>query len=221
MSTSEVTRLQIYNEACRHLGERPLTSTDENRAVKHLLDDCWDFGKGFVNQVLEKGLWNFAIATVKYTTTSTLHSTGTLRWDHVYAQSTDYVRLAQISADESFGDTIHNYEEEAGSFYTDDAPIYVRYVSDSTSFGGNYANWPNSFSQYVGAELALRVAPHHTNSAKSSDIKASRDELYNEARKLDALDEPIRFQRLQNWTRARFGRTYGRRDRGSRSSLTS
>ena len=57
------TKLSIYNGALNACKARRISSLSVDEEARYVLDDNWD--RDFINTVLEKGLWNFAMRTVQ------------------------------------------------------------------------------------------------------------------------------------------------------------
>ena len=210
-------KLALYNIALKFIGERIITSLTEDREARRALDTVWSDGKGAVNFFLEQGHWNFAMRTQKIdSSTSVVPDFG-----YVYAFQIpdDYVRLNMISGSERFTWPLEDYEIEADHFFCDVDPIYIRFVSDDSDYGNNFANWPQTFTLWAGAWMGLQIAP---SVKKMSDVREMKNEvrrLLVDARSKDASSEKTRYPPIGSWNSARFGRDY-RRDRGRRDRLT-
>ena len=55
--------------------------------------------------------------------------------------------------------TDEQFKDEAGFWYADLDTIYVRFVSNDATYGGDLANWPQSFINMVEGYLALKISP--------------------------------------------------------------
>ena len=214
MTTS---RLQLYNIGLRYVKERSLDSLEEDTAARRELDQIWEEGNGgAIRYWLEQGHWNFAMRAIKSDASSDVSSS--FGYDHGHQKPSDFVRLNMISADETFNYPLTDYEPEGDYYWTWEDPIYMRFVSDDSDWGGDFSRWPNTFTQYCGAWLGLQLAPRIM---KDIDIDKLTDivrRLRVDARSKDASEEPPRFPPLSGWAQARHGRArFG--DRGSRSKL--
>jgi hypothetical protein len=165
-----------------------------------------------IKACLEQGLWNFAARTAKFT--PEVGFVPAFGYKNQFIQPSDYVRLAAISTDEYFNSSLTRYTDEDGSWYADDSPIYVTYVSNDVNYGGALAKWPESFTTYVETYLATMAGGRITG--KDMDEKLLRRALVD-ARSKDAMNEPTKFMPQGNWAQSRGGGT--RRDRGSRNNL--
>ena len=151
-------RLGIYNDALGMIGERELANLTENREPRRKLDSVWN--RGFVDFVLSRGYWNFATRTLKLDfSTSITPAFGYLRaFDH----PTDYIRLVSISEDEYFNDVLNRYVDEGAYWYADGDILYIRYVSNDASFGGDLSKWPEQFAEYAASHMAVKALPRLT-----------------------------------------------------------
>jgi len=210
-------KLSLYNIACLALKERPLDSLTEDAEVRHLLDEVYDRGQGAVKYCLEQGLWNFAMRAVKIDKDSSVSPS--FGFNNAFSIPTDFVRLNQLSAGEYFSSPLMLYEFEQAYIYCDADPIYMRYVSDDGTWGGDMSLWPETFTQWVGYYLATQVGPSLLNDKDEEALEKKAKRRLRDARSKDASQEPVRFPPLSSWASSRSGRYSGRRDRGSRSSL--
>lgn len=208
-------KLTLYNGALREIGERRLASLSENREPLRVLNDAWD--EGAVNFCLGAGIWRFAKRTVQLASETSIAPTFGYR--KAYEIPSDHIRTAAISADEYQTIPLTQYRFEGGYWYTDAEPIYVSYVSNGASYGGDYSLWPEEFIQYVHAYLAsqacIRLAQDTTQKEKLEKLVDSR---LRDAASSDAMEDPTIFPPPGSWVRSRLGRG-GRYDRGNRGSL--
>ena len=65
-------KLEIYNRALYHIGERKISSLSENREPRRALDDHYTSG---VTYCLESALWNFAIRAVEVESSTSIEPT--------------------------------------------------------------------------------------------------------------------------------------------------
>lgn len=183
------TQLSLYNGALAIIKHRPLSALTDDVEARYLLDNEFSKVKAFI---LEQGLWNFALRT-----TQLEPDTGnTPSFGHSYAfeQPTDYVRLNAISADPYFYQTLEDYIDEAGYWIASINPLYVSYVSDDNSYGGDLSKWTTLYERAVEYELAYRVAPHLTSMGGDAmqELERRRDKSLRDARSKDALNQPAK-----------------------------
>lgn len=197
------TQLSLYNGALRVLGERPLASLTVNEEPRYLLDAVWS--DDLFRTVLNEGLWNFAARTVQLTADPSVATQ--FGYLFAFAVPDDYVRTMGLSGDEFLRYPLTRYIQENGEIYADLDTIYFRYVSDSTSFGGDLSKWPPSFTRFVQAHMALEIAPNLTGAKASvGDVEKTRKTRLTEARSRDAMNEAAAFMPSGSWTRSRSGR---------------
>lgn len=214
------TRLEIYNAALLICGERFLASLTEDREPRHLLDHVWD--NDGVKQCLESGQWRFAMRAVRLDYDTAIDPEFGYR--RAFSKPTDWCATAGVCSDEYFNSPLTQYIEETGYWFCDLDELYVRYVSNDASFGGDLSLWPAKFADFVATFFASKIILKLTTDAKKRDaILHPRDGLLARARKeaksLDAMAGPTVFAPRGSWASSR-GTGLGRRDRGSRSNLT-
>jgi len=211
-------KLSLYNEALRVLAARRLRRLTDDVKTRYTLDAIYDEGgesAGVVVRCLSEGLWNFAMRTVRLDYDSTIEPTFGFR--RGFTIPDDYVRLAQISADEYFSVPERQYVTERGVWYCDHDVIYVRYVSKSTDYGLNLGAFPPNFTRFVACYIAAEAAP--TIAKEQTEIaEAKLKRARTRARSNDAMEDPSKQPSETSWVAAR--RSGGhRQDSGSRNNL--
>lgn len=197
-------KLGIYNEALRLVGERRLASLTEDREPRRMLDSAWAFHA--YDTWLEEADWQFAMSFVKIEPNTSI--TTVFGYENAFDQPTDMVRVSGVWADEYQEDPLREYRDEGGKWYSDREELYVGYVSNSSTLGGNVGNWPNTFALYVAAYLAHQIAPRLKNDVSEDKLKKALKEAKTNAMSKDALKNPSREAPQGTWTRARGGRNY-------------
>jgi hypothetical protein len=211
------TKLEVYNLALGLMGNRPLVSDTEVNEFRYLLDTQYDADA--VDACLEVGLWDFAKRVVQIEYDSGTTPDFGLR--RAFVKPTDFIRTWAASGDEYFNQPLtgEQISSDPGFWFADIDRIWVTYVSNDASYGGDLSAWPPSFTRTVAAFLAMKVMP-----AKSaSDIRsvAAAQLEFNhqssDARSKAAQNQGTKFPPQGTWTRSRFS---GSRQRGSRTRLT-
>jgi hypothetical protein len=206
-----ITQLALYNEALRLIGERRLASLVENREPRRVLDDVWNDGAR--DFCLEQGQWNFAMRAVKITKSATVPAFG---YANAFDKPSDFVRTAGVADDEFFNVPLTRMVEEVGFWFADIDPIYVRYISNSATYGFDLTRWPQTFSKYVAAFLASEVVFTLTQSTeKQKYILGIMHQRLIDARSKDAMADSTAFLPQGGWTSSRLGNS--RRDRGNKN----
>lgn len=197
------TKLQTYNNALVvHLGERKLASLTENRKPRRLLDQIWD--SGFIKEVLEDGLWNFATRTVSSDYSPSIDPDFGFQYAH--DKPTDFVRTSAISLDEYFRTPLTEYNDEGEYLYLGAETVYWRYISDDASYGSDLALWPESFSAYAEAKLAKKICRALTQSdSEENNLEKKCEKLLRAAKAKDAMNDPPKFTTTGSWLRSRRG----------------
>lgn len=208
------TQLGLFNSALIEIGKDRLVSTSDDVEGRHALDDVYT---EVLKECLEAGQWNHATRTVQLDADTSIDPD--FGYSEVFAKPSDWVRTVEISANEDFSVPLLDYRDESTYWLAYDTPIYVRYVSNGSSYGLNLTIWPQSFTTYVYRSLAKRVCKRLTGSEFSDiqlrDWKDAKQQALNK----DALnDAQPRFKPMGSWAGSR---SYGssRRDRGKRNIL--
>jgi hypothetical protein len=145
-------RLGLYNQVLtEHLEERRLISLTENREARRVMDDVWDGPT--IGGCLAAGFWNFATRTAMYEASPSIEPD--FGYAYAFDKPTDWVRSVALSSDEMFACPLVEFNDEAGFWFANVDTIYVRWVSNDTSYGMNLAGWPENFERYVAASLAV------------------------------------------------------------------
>lgn len=205
-------QLSLYNGALRLLKERKLASLTEGRESRRLLDDAWGDGRtyGSVAYCLQDGQWAHARRTVQIDYSPSISPS--FGYSYAFDHPTDMVKPVAICSDERMQQPLLQYQDEGSYWYCDLQTIYVTYISNGATFGGDMSRWSEKFVKLVEAHLATEIAPNLTNSdgaIKLADIAYSR--AVRAARSDDAMRQPTRFMPPGSWSTARRGGSYHRR----------
>jgi hypothetical protein len=198
------TKLGTYNKALTALGDAvPLASLSENRAARRFLDVIWD--NGVVNYCLEQGLWGFATRSQKITASTTIIPA--FGFKYAFELPNDFLGINSIWIDERFQTALNPYNgPEAGVIYCDYDPLYLKYVSNSSTYGGNLATWTESFADYVALRLAFEAQPLITNSLNvDENLDRAQQSAKLTALNLDKRSKPREDLPMGNWAKARIG----------------
>lgn len=212
------TKLATWNSALVELGSERLSDTGDPVKAGRELTAAWD---QVVTECVATGSWNFAMETIKIDADTGV--TPAFGFTEVFAKPSDWLRTIGVSLDERFAYPLLHYYDDDSFWSADTTPIYVRYVSNDTGLGLDLSRWPAQFARFVSLELADRVCMALTqNASLKEQIGDRRDKARKRALNTDSMDQPQPvFPPPGSWTTARWGGSGGgRRDRGSRGSLT-
>lgn len=209
-------KLTLYNGALGIVGQPAVSSLTEAHENRYLLDNVWD--EGAIKTCLEMGMWNFAMRTVTIENDDDV--TPSFGFQKAFSKPSDWVRTYQISSDENFYNPLvdADYTDEGEYWYSDTDPLYVRYVSNDSSYGSDVSIWPQSFVLYFQHYLANRIAPRIIADMQvRMAMEKAMDKALVNAKAKDAMNEGAKFMPEGSWARARRGTIRG--DRGSRNRL--
>lgn len=208
-------RLKLYNSALFLVGERNLASLTESRLPRRLLDHLWD--NGVVDFCLEQKQWKFATRTVRLDSDPSL--TPEFGYQFGFVKPSDCLRTVAFCSDEYFDHPIERYSDEAGYWFAETDPIYVKYISNDTDYGADLSLWPKSFEAYVAAHMAAEICMGLNQAeTKKAALEKLASELLKKAASKDAMDGPTGRLPGGTWTAARGGRG-DREGRGNRQEL--
>ena len=209
------TKLELYNGALRICGERPTTLT-ESREPRRLLDSVWD-NQG-VDACLENGQWKFAMRSVKLDFDTDF--TKDFGYNRQFTKPSDWVLTSSVCSDEYFSQPLTQYSDEAGQWYAEIDTIYVRYVSNDSAYGTDYARWPGTFVDYVSAAFAHKIIFKLTKEqSKRDEVKKTMEQYLSLAKNKDAFNGPPLFPPAGSFVRSRSRLNSDQQDRGNRGSL--
>lgn len=145
-----ISKLGLYNDALRIVGERRLATLTDNRPQRYWLDDVYDLGA--VEFCLERVKPRFASKVVLLTTSAPI-ATG---FEYEYALPDDYVCMIGAYSDLDLDDPIERFVIEGGTFASDQETVLLRYVTNTVA--EVYTNWTPSFARVVSAYLAREIS---------------------------------------------------------------
>jgi hypothetical protein len=213
-------RLSLYNDALLLVGERSLDTLNDNVEPRRLLDQAWN--SDAVNACLEEAQWQFAMRTVQIDYDPGI--TPPFGYQYAFDKPTDWVLTSAVSNDEFFTTPVTRYVDEAGFWYCDINPLYVRYVSNDSSYGSDMSKWPRSFSDFVAAHLATKIVLKLTKDDGKLALfinpqnpqHSIRGRALLNAKSRCAMSGPVQFPATGDWSRSRT-RGSNRGDHGNTS----
>lgn len=207
------TKLKLYNAALVIAGEREIASLTEDREPRRVLDAIWD--DGGVDYCLEQGQWKFAMRTVRLDYDPDISPE--FGYQYAFAKPSDWVVTSAQSLDEYFNTPLTQVVDENGYWYCDNQELYVRYVSNGTSYGQDLTIWPTLFADYAAHHFAKKLVYRLTaDKDRREQIKGEEKVALMEAKNHDSMADPTKFPPQGSWTGAR---KWGRRERGNKNSL--
>ena len=184
------TKLDLYNRALRHLKMVRLANLTESVASRRELDAVYD---GALQYALECGGWKFATRTSALTEPDAAATNFGL--SYAYPIPSDFVRWVAISPNELFTTEVDDWEEEAGYVYSNLSTLYIKYVSNSTSYGLDIAAFPDNYAEFVALIMAERVCIPLTSDTKLEEgVSQKRYRAELRAKRFDAIKERVKFR---------------------------
>lgn len=194
-------KLRIYNASLLLLGERRLASLTEAREPRRVLDDVYSDALLYC---LEQGQWNFAMRSVQVESDAAVDPA--FGFTYAFEKPDDWIRTCGLSASETFSLPLMRYLDEAGYWYSDVAPVYVRYVSSDTNYGADLSLWPMTFTRFFEAHLAFLASERITQAqSKTEGLMKIERVRKSDALSKDAMNEPTAFPPRGSWASAVLG----------------
>jgi hypothetical protein len=198
------TKLSLYRTALRFLGPHELATDTDDRPERYQLDDVYDDAIAYM---LEQGLWNFAMRSAVLTASGSPIA----GWDYTFSKPSDIVRLAGISYEPTYSQGFEDYQDQNGKWYANVDTLYVRYVSNNSSYGLDLAKWPPTFAKATAAYMAFESGlPISGDRANRNDIFSLHKSLLARSKTLDAFDESVKREPAGRLVRARLASRSGR-----------
>lgn len=193
-------KLVLFNESLAHLRERKISSLSEARESRRALDDVYD---GVCAGCLEAGYWNWAMRAVVQTSSDSL--TPEFGFLYAFEKPTDWLRTYVVSDMENLRPLLH-YADENDVLWADCDPLYIKYVSDDSSYGMDLSLWPQSFTDFVALRLAVKAGPRISNNNELiAELAKQEVRAMRRAQGKDAMNEPPGFPPRGSWSSARAG----------------
>jgi hypothetical protein len=195
-----MTKLGLYNSAIRKLGHERLASLAEASTARYALDDAYDSNLSFC---LETGFWNFAMRAVQADSSTSV--TPTFGYTYAFEKPDDFVRLYQMSAEDTLRTPLNDFVDEPNFWYANPDPLFVKYVSSDSAYGADLSIWPATFSEFVALRLAVETCKRITGSAPSEDLERKLKRAKADALSKDAMNEPPGRMPTGSWVNSRGG----------------
>jgi hypothetical protein len=202
------TRLKLYNAALQLCGHSRISALTDETEGRRELDFAWD--NNFIRKVLEKGQWNFAIRSQQLTPETSV--TPPFGYQNAYLKGDDWITTTAVCDDEFYRTPLLLYEDEQSYIFTDRDMIWVKFVSDDSSFGGDLSKWTGCFEEYAEAFLASKVIQKLTSDKeriqfllgpRADGKQGYMAEKLREAKSNDAMDQPTAFLPTGSWVSSR------------------
>ena len=218
-------RLKIYNGALLLCGDKQLSILSENREPRHLLDLVWN--DGGVNYCLEQAQWHFAMRAAQFDYNPSVQPDW--GFPRAFDKPTDWINTSGVFQDEYLTTPLTQYADEISYWFADRDQIYVKYVSNATTYGADLSRWPATFVDYVKAYFASRIVHKLPGSAGKVEFllgptgrpdKGWVHQTLLIAKNKAAMALPATFPTRGTWAAARFrGANRTRNDGGNSSQL--
>jgi hypothetical protein len=152
------TKLEIFNEALRLVGDLRLTSTTEDVEARYALDDAWARSVLFA---ASQANWPHAYASAAVALSNDTSSPGYTKSYTI--NSANWLRTVAVSLDQHFAVGAH-YHQALGKLFlnTSASTAYVRYIDRTYLADGSISTWSEMFCSVVSHRLAFEVCERLT-----------------------------------------------------------
>lgn len=183
------TKLRLYNGALAHCSTVRLANLTEDRKERYELDAVYD---DTLAECLELGLWKFAKRTVQMFADPDIEPS--FGKPYAFPFPEDYVRTIAFCTDEELKVEVEDWQEENEVWYADIDTIYLSFVSNDLTYGGDLGKFTPSYTAFVETRLALKAAlPITRDKVTRNDLLQLDQQALRTAKRLDAVDEPIKY----------------------------
>lgn len=208
-------KLHLYNGAIRLIGGQSLSALTDDVETRRVIDEIYSDS---LNYCLEMGYWNWAIRSIEAADDSSISPV--FDYQYAFTKPTDWIRTNAVFADGAETTPLTEYSFEQGYFYANITPIYIRYVSNDTSYGLDLGKWTATFQKYVEAHLAAEISERiRSDQAKSEYLRKLEEERLRTASNRNSMDLPARFAPPGLWAQARYKGWRGSSLRGTGRGL--
>jgi hypothetical protein len=201
-------RLALYNGALRILGQRKLSTLTDSVESRRLLDDCYD---EVVQRCSEAGMWNFMGVSVAIEASVDVEPE--FGYSYAVEKPSDWLRTVAVSGNGNFDPPLGpgEYVDEGEYWNCNVDPLYVRYISDDDTAGGDLSLWTAHFTKAVQYELAFEIAPHLTSMSASAmqELERRMISAMRDAKSKDAMNQAPERPPSGRLVRSRGGRHGG------------
>lgn len=198
--------------------ERELDSLGEARVTRRMLDQVWN--DGGTRRCLEMAQWKFAMRAVRAEFTPNV--TPGYGFKYAFEKGSDWVITSAVCYDERYESPCIQYTDEIGYWMADVDELYIKYVSDGETYGGDLSRWPATFTDAVKGYFAQRIvgSVSGADENKINRVVTLAERYMRIAKNKDAMAGPVTFPVTGAWVRARTrGGTGNWADGGSRTRL--
>ena len=176
------TKISVYKEAARLLGDYRFASLSDDTATRYAFDDAWD---RVVEYVLRAAYWKFALKTIEMEETDEVDPVP--GFHYVWPLPCDWLRTHALFTMSGFREAPFDARHQQEYIHTRVRPPLLRYISNDFA---DPEVWPEHFAQAVGARLAFDCAERVTgNPAKAEQLFQLWNEKFQRALAPDAIPE--------------------------------
>lgn len=149
-----ITKLGLYTEALRLVGESRLDSLSEDRESRYDLDGVYELGA--IDKCLEVVRPKFASTTTALTGAAT---TGGVTLAYTHTLPSDFVTIIGIYSDTELDQKVSRYVYEGSTIVCDYDTIYLRYTNNTVTESDFTPGFSSVVSRYMAREICYKIDP--------------------------------------------------------------
>ena len=172
-----MTKVEIANYALAIMGVDPIMAFTDKTKVAQIINNVYE---PTLKTVLSLHDWNFALKRVKLNTLATNQQSDL--WKYAYQETNDVLKIESLR---DGNDNKINYEEFENVIYSNDNPVYLRYVYYAD---GMETSFPPYFINVLVYRLLMNISlPLQGNPSLFQGYVALYEKALVEARGLDSI----------------------------------
>ena len=201
-------KLVLYQKALELCGQRKLASVTEAVDSRYYCDQAYD--NGAVDECLAEAQWDFAKRTIQWDYDTSV--TTSFGYSRAFSKPSDYILTCGMFTDGYLQSPLLDYSIEGGYWYCDYNTIYLTYISNDASWGGNLTAWPAEFTEFVAAHIASKIVRRLAGNDENLinhiwnpqfPRKSIRGQALLKAKSRNAMGNPVQFIAQGGWSSSR------------------
>ena len=158
-----ISKLGIYNNALRLVGETPLDALTDDVESRYDLDSVYDLGSG--DYCLEVVKPRFATKTTSLTGVATA---GGITLAYTQTLPTDFITIVAVYSDAELDQQVSRYIQEGSTILCDYETVFLRYTHNTVTETDYTPGFARVVSHYMAREIAYKYDPDRYDSIDSA-----------------------------------------------------
>ena len=143
------TKTNVFNRAATFLGKERFSSYLDEKGAARIMREIYD---ETLDYMLEQHPWSFAKESIElsYVGAADIH-TG---WEREYALPVNFLNVVSVNTSNVFAKSINHYEIMGDRLFSNETPLYLKYVKRETTVSRFSAKFINAFSYAIARDTA-------------------------------------------------------------------